>query len=159
MKAAPIIALFALSALACSGEIVDRPSSESVSKLSLEADQGIAFSSGALIDTGAAPFSKADIYATANGTELKLASGGDKITAYNPVNWFVSGGGVPRSDFKTLDAVPAQKPDPESKGSPLINPKVGNGFVVKNQVDDAWTKGRIMDVSGGTVTIEWEVLP
>ena len=159
MKAAPIIVLLAFGALACSGEIVDRPSSGTATELTIEADQGIAFSSGVVIDTGAAPFSKADIYATANGTELKLASGGDKITTSNPVNWFISGGGVPRSDFQTLDAVPAQKPDPESKGSPLINPKAGNGFVVKNQVDDGWTKGRIMDVSGGTVTIEWEVLP
>ena len=118
--------------------------------IALAADEGINFFSGKLQKPG--NFANSDLYTSRNADGLKLATGGPDATKSRPVNWFKTGGGVPRT-FASLAEVPFDRPD-EAMTEPLIHAKAGNGFLVK-RADGGYTRGWIATAEGTTVTIEF----
>ncbi len=127
--------------------------------ITLKGDQGVVFETGELIDTGAAPFSKADLYAIEGGTNgrLQLDTGKENSTKpSSPVTWFQVGGIASR--FDSLDDVPNTKPK-DDQTSKLLGAEQGNGFVTKNFLSDGYTKGWVSADTGEALTIEYEALP
>ncbi len=114
-------------------------------------DQGINFHTGQLQDPG--NFKNSDLFATQNGSALKLATGGDTPTVNNPANWFRSGGGV-HETFASLVDVPETTPTDDMTDS-LVKAKVGNGFVIRTH-GGLYVRGWIEAASDASVTIQWQ---
>lgn len=143
-------------ALGCGSDAGGSSSEEEVPRvLTIGPNQGIDFGAAAVVTTGGAPFSKSDIYATANGDFLKLASGGAKITEANPVTWFKNGG-IPRT-FESHAQVPKTTPSADET-EPLAKAQAGIGFVVKNHLDSGHTRCWIKSATADSVEIEFEAL-
>ena len=122
--------------------------------LPLLAGQAIDFLTGLVVEKGSF---KQDLYATDNGSGLKLSPGGpEKITESYAVNWFRTAGGVEQT-WSSLDAVPNQKPaDPDAlNGLPLLHAKAGVGFVLKTHAG-YWVKGWIESATWDEVVIHYE---
>lgn len=131
-----------------SGEPVEDAPTEAVVKV----EQGIAFGTGTLVTK----FTEADLMVTINGPDgPRAATGGAKSTVNEPANWFIQGG-VPRV-FTSLAQVPKQKPQDGDPGI-LLHVKTGNGFMIKNFVSGAYTRGWVRSADETQVTIEYELV-
>ncbi|MFT5430098.1 MAG: hypothetical protein ACI9OJ_000771 [Myxococcota bacterium] len=140
--------------IACSSSTGGGAEEETSSgEVSLGAGSGIAFGTATVI--GGNKFNQVDLVATENGDNLRLQTGGATSTKSEPVNWFKLGG-VPQT-FAALDDVPFEKPA-DSDTQPLLAPKTGNGFVLKNYATGGWTRGFIKSADATTITINYEVV-
>jgi len=103
------------------------------------------------------PLSTADdMNATPAGNHLKLTPGGPLPTKSNPVNWFMAGG-KPKL-FESLADVPATLPV-DQPGLPLIKPKPGMAFVVKNNTSPGYTRGFVAQAVTEALVLHYELMP
>ena len=116
----------------------------------VRAEQGITFVDGALVES--ANFANADLFATRNGTSLKLSTGGDNPTVNRPVTWFKTSGGV-FPTFASLAEVPTTLPSADQTES-LVKAKAGNGFVLQT-MRGTYVHGWIASVDADSVTIQF----
>lgn len=150
------IVVAALSSLACSDDVGSSTEKETGPiEVTIKGDQGIVFETGEVVD-GGPPFSKTDLYATTNGTALKLATGAAKSTVHGAaITWFEQGG-IPRK-WNNLAEVPKTTPQ-DSLTAPLLKAQQGIGFVAKNYLSDGYTRGWIKAATSETLTIVYEPL-
>lgn len=150
---ATLATLALLAAPACDADGEGGPLAGSVT---LAHDQGVNFHTGRLVVPG--NFANSDLYATSNGSALKLATGGENATVNRPANWFLSAGGIHRT-FASLAEVPAEPPTAEMTDS-LIKAKTGNGFIVTTH-SGALVRGWVSaaDAESATIVFEPFVLP
>lgn len=116
--------------------------------LTIRADQGIDFRTGAVVDPG--NFSNSDLIASDNGDHLKLATGGDSPVDNRRVNWFLGDGGTFDS-FADLNEVPLTKPDVDENQA-LVRATEGRGFVLETR-GDGWVRGIINSADASSVTV------
>lgn len=117
------------------------------------ADEGVDLRTGKKKDPG--NYANSDLYASQNGGALKLATGGDSPTDNRLVNWFKSGGGIPRT-FASLADVPSDKPT-DAMFESLLHAEPGQGFVIE-RADGGFTRGWLASADGSAVTIEFAPL-
>ncbi len=117
---------------------------------SFGADGGVDMTTGAVQVPG--NFANSDLFASANGGHLKLATGSDKPTTNRPVNWFIGAGGV-AATFAGLDDVPDDRPDAATTQA-LPHAKTGNGFVLMTS-RGTWFKGFIREATATQITVEY----
>lgn len=116
----------------------------------IEAGQGVSFATGQLRSPG--NFKNSDLFASANGTALKLATGGPSPTTNNPVTWFRTAGGV-HETFANLDEVPTTLPTADDTEA-LVRAAAGNGFVAQAH-DGGYVRGWISTADRTSVTLQW----
>jgi len=151
-RAAVVVASLLVLVAACDpGSDPGNPASGTVT---FGADEGVDLFSGRVRDPG--NYANSDLVASKNGDGLKLSTGGDSPTHNRHVNWFKTGGGVPRS-FASLAEVPDERPT-ELMVDPLVKAKTGNGFLVE-RADGGFTKGRIVSADATSVTLEFAPAP
>lgn len=142
------------SALAACDDPGGEPGDPVAGTITLGPDEGVDFFSGKLRDPG--NYANSDLIASRNADGLKLSTGGDSATHSRLVNWFKTGGGVPRT-FASLAEVPTDRPG-ETMNEPLVKAKTGNGFLVE-RADGGYTKGWIASAVGTSITIEFAPVP
>lgn len=146
----PVIA-FALLALvslaACADEASDPPAA---GRVTFGRDQGVSFTTGAVMAPG--NFSNTDVFASANGSWLKLSSGGSSPTVTRPMAWYLNGGGIP-VEFQAMGEVPDT--DPSDSASYIGNAKPHLAFVVETALGDS-VRGWIEAGDATSVTLQWE---
>jgi len=148
MKPAIACVLFAFITLpACADEATDPPAA---GRVTFARDQGVSFTTGALMAPG--NFSNSDVFASANGSWLKLSSGGSSPTVTRPMAWYVNGGGIPL-EFQALSEVPAT--DPGGGANYIGNAKPHLAFVVETALGDR-VRGWIEAGDATSVTLQWE---
>ena len=114
------------------------------------ADEGVDMVDGEHMVPG--NFANSDLFAQANGNNLKLSTGGPTIVKTRAAKWFLNGGIA--DVFSGLDTVP-NTPLPTGDGFPLIHAKTGNGFIVEAS-NGGYFKGYVSAASATSVTIEYE---
>lgn len=117
------------------------------------ADQGVDMVAGEHMVPG--NFANSDLFAQANGDDLKLSTGGQTIVASRAAEWFQTGGVA--DVFSGLDTVP-NTPLPTGSGLPLIHTKAGNGFIIQVS-NGTYFKGFVSAASAAAVTIEYGPIP
>jgi len=148
MKPAFACVLFTFVSLAsCADEATDPPAA---GRITFARDQGVSFTTGALMAPG--NFSNSDVFASANGSWLKLSSGGSSPTVTRPMAWYVNGGGIPL-EFQALSEVPTT--DPGDATSYIGNAKPHLAFVVETALGDR-VRGWIEAGDAASVTLQWE---
>lgn len=121
--------------------------------VALAAEQGVDFHAGARVEPG--NFANSDLYASRNGTALKLATGGPSPVVNHPVNWFMGANGLHRT-FASIDEVPSEPPSDAMTDS-LVRARAGNGFVLRTH-RGVWVRGWIASADADEVTITWAPL-
>ncbi len=116
--------------------------------LTIRADQGIDFRTGAVLDPG--NFANSDLLASNNGDHLKLTTGGDSPVDNRRVNWFLGDGGT-FDTFGTLNDVPTTKPELDENQA-LVRAVAGRGFVLETR-GDGWVRGIIDAADASSVTV------
>lgn len=147
-----ILGWLVIASVACDSS--SEPGDPVAGTITLGPDEGVDLFSGALKEPG--HYGNSDLIASRNADGLKLSTGGDSPTHNRRVNWFKTGGGVPRT-FASLDEVPTDRPT-EGMNEPLIKAKTGNGFLVE-RADGGFTKGWVASAEGTLVTIEFAPAP
>ena len=122
--------------------------------VTLGADEGIDFNSGEVQRPG--NFGNSDIYATRNGSALKLSGGGPNIVDVRPLTFFQGAGGV-FPTYEDIDAVPNVKPV-DGQDAVLPKARTGNGFTILNAAG-FYSKGFIVSADETSVTIQYQPLP
>ncbi len=129
----------------------DDPTGPRAGTLTMGADEGLDFVTGAVRSPG--NFQNSDLYASANGDlGLKLMTGGADPTKNRPILWFKGAGGLPAT-FETFDAVPntaAADTDTEQ----LTHAKAHYGFVLETHTGTQ-IKGWIAAADKDAVTIQF----
>lgn len=148
MKPTVILVFLAFASLAaCADEGSDPPAS---GRVTFARDQGVSFTSGAVMAPG--NFSNTDVFASANGSWLKLSSGGSSPTETRPMAWYLNGGGIPL-EFQAMSEVPST--DPGDTVSYIGNAKPHLAFVVETALGDR-VRGWIEAGDASSVTLQWE---
>ena len=117
----------------------------------LSLEQGVAFASGEVQRPGT--FLNSDLRATAGGNAPKLSTGGRHSADDQPALWL-------RSTYTGLagkNPVPADRPT--SANGAMVDPKVGNGFVIRNFVSGGYTRGFIEAADAQSITILYDFQP
>lgn len=152
-----LVAAIALSVAFVGCDIDSATSQVETSKaagvVTISAEEGLDMVGGGLQQPG--NFGNSDLYATSNGTALKLSPGGSNIVKTRVVTWFQTSGGV-FPTYENINQVPNVKPTDGSLSLPRAT--TGNGFVLENSAG-TFTKGYIVSASDTSVTIQFEPLP
>ena len=128
-------------------------SAQATGTVTIGLEEGVDLTTGRVQRPG--NFQNSDLIATAAGSHVRLATGGDNPVDSRPVNWFVTASGL-FEKFASLAEVPGEKPA-DGQTAPQIRTETGNGFVVQT-MRGTWSRGWISSASSRSVTIEFEPL-
>jgi hypothetical protein len=121
--------------------------------ITLHAERGIDLVTGQVVLQG--NFANSDLYATNNGSALKLTAGGPSPTESRLCDFFQDAGGA-HQVFASLGSVPAQIPTDPALDLPLVKAKTGNAFVCETHEPGLYVKGWLRHADATSLTLEIE---